>query len=258
MKLKGKVALITGGGTGMGRAITLKFASEGADVAINYSRRVKEAEKTAEVARKLGVRAIAVPADVTRDAETRRLVEETVATLGRLDILVNNAGWTQIVPHRELDKLTEDILERTWAVNVKGPLYVTRAAIPHMLAAGGGSIVNITSVSLYHGASSSIIYAASKAALNTITKSLARAFARDNIRVNAVAPGLLETGFTERPREVFEKSARQSPMGRIPTVDDVANAVFYLAWEATGVTAHTLIVDCGVTSLQPIDSCIST
>ncbi|HSB73634.1 MAG TPA: SDR family NAD(P)-dependent oxidoreductase, partial [Candidatus Methylomirabilis sp.] len=142
MKLKGRVALVTGGGTGIGRAITLKFASEGADLAINYSRRAAAAEETAETARKLGVRAIAVLADVTRDAEARRLVEEAAVALGRLDILVNNAGWSQAVPHRELERLTEDILERTWAVNVKGPLYVTRAAIPHMLTAGGGSIVN--------------------------------------------------------------------------------------------------------------------
>jgi NAD(P)-dependent dehydrogenase (short-subunit alcohol dehydrogenase family) len=92
----GKVALITGGGTGIGRAISLKFASEGADVAINYSRRAPAAEETAETARKLGVRAIAVPADITRDAEARRLVAETATALGRLDILVNNAGWTQI------------------------------------------------------------------------------------------------------------------------------------------------------------------
>lgn len=252
MKLKGRVALVTGGGTGIGRAITLKFASEGADLAINYSRRAAAAEETAETARKLGVRAIAVLADVTRDAEARRLVEEAAATLGRLDILVNNAGWSQAVPHRELERLTEDILERTWAVNVKGPLYVTRAAIPHMLTAGGGSIVNTTSVAMYHGAGSSIIYGASKAALNTITKSLARAFARDNIRVNAVAPGLVETGFVPHSRDVFEKSARQSPMGRIATVDDVANAVVYLACDATGVTAHTLVVDCGVTALQPV------
>jgi 3-oxoacyl-[acyl-carrier protein] reductase len=253
MKLQGKVALITGGGTGIGRAITLKFASEGADIAINYSRRAKEAERTIEAVRRLGVRAIAVLADVTRDAEARRLVEEAAARLSRLDLLVNNAGWSTIVPHRELDKLTEEILERTWAVNVKGPLYVTRAAIPYMLKVGGGSIVNMTSVSLYHGAGSSIIYGASKAALGTITKSLARAFAKDNIRVNAVAPGLVETGFVERPREVFEKNARLSPMGRITTVDDVANAVFYLACDATGVTAHTLIVDCGVTALQPAE-----
>jgi 3-oxoacyl-[acyl-carrier protein] reductase len=251
MKLKGKVALITGGGTGMGRAITLKFASEGADVAVNYSRRAKEAEETAEAARKQGVRAIVVLADVSKDQEARRLVEETVTKLGRLDILVNNAGWSKYVPHRDLDKLTEDILERTWAVNVKGPIYVTRAAVPHMLKAGGGAIVNTTSISLYQGAGSSIIYGASKAALGTITKSLARAFAKDGIRVNAIAPGLVDSGFVDWPPEVFEKGARVSPMGRIPTVDDVANAALYLACDATGVTAHTLIVDCGVTVLQP-------
>jgi 3-oxoacyl-[acyl-carrier protein] reductase len=251
MKLKGKVALITGGGTGMGRAIALKLASEGADVAINYSRRSEEAEKTGTEARDLGVQAVVIRADVSKDAEARKLVAETVAKLGRLDILVNNAGWSKYVPHRELEQLTEDILERTWAVNVKGPIYVTRAAVPHMLKAGGGAIVNTTSISIYQGAGSSIIYGASKAALGTITKSLARAFAKDNIRVNAIAPGLLDTGFVDWPREAFEKGARVSPMGRIPTVDDVANAALYLACDATGVTAHTLIVDCGVTVLQP-------
>jgi 3-oxoacyl-[acyl-carrier protein] reductase len=252
MRLKGKAALITGGGTGMGRAIALKFASEGADVAVNYSRRAKEAEETAEAARKLGVRAIAILADVSQDSQARRLVDETVAKLGRLDVLVNNAGWSKYVPHRDLDKLTEDILERTWAVNVKGPIYVTRAAVPYMLKVGGGSIVNTTSIAIYQGAGSSIIYGASKAALGTITKSLARAFAKDNIRVNAIAPGLVDTGFVDWPREVFEKGARLSPMGRIPTPDDVANAALYLACDATGVTAHTIVVDCGVTVLQPV------
>lgn len=251
MKLQGKVALITGGGTGMGRAITLKFASQGADVVINYSRRAQEAEATAETARKCGVRAIPLRANVSRDVEARHLVDETAGTLGRLDILVNNAGWSQFVPHRDLGKLTEDILERTWAVNVKGPLYVTRAAVPHMLRIGGGSIVNITSVSAYQGAGSSIIYGASKAALSTMTKSFARAFAKDNIRVNAIAPGLIDTGFADWPRELLENAARVSPMGRIPTVDDVANAALYLAGDATGVTAHTIVVDCGVTVLQP-------
>ena len=253
MKLKGKVALITGGGTGMGRAMTLKFASEGADVSINYSRRAKEAEETAEAARKLGVRALVVKADVSQDSEARKLVEETVATLGRLDVLVNNAGWTRFVPHRELDKLTEEILERTWTTNVKGPIYVTRAAIPHMLKVGGGAIVNTTSVSAFHGAGSSMIYVASKAALGAITKSLARAFGRDNIRVNAIAPGFVDTQFVEWPQGVKEKNIKGSPMGRIPTVDDVANAALYLACDASGVTAQTIFLDCGVTALQPVD-----
>ena len=252
MKLKGKVALITGGGTGMGKAITLKLAAEGADVAINYSRRAKQAEEVAEAARKLGVRAFAMKADVSVAAEATSLVEETVKQFGRLDVLVNNAGWSTVVPHRQLDGLTEEILERTWRTNVKGPIYVTRAAIPHMVKAGGGSIVNTTSVAAFHGAGSSIIYGASKAALGVITKSLARAFGKDRIRVNAIAPGFVDTNFVDWPAGVKEKAIAGSPMGRIPTVDDAANAVLYLACDATGITAQTIFVDCGVTALHPV------
>jgi len=252
VKLKGKAALVTGGGTGMGRAITLKFAAEGANVAINYSRRAKEAEETVEAARRLGVRAFAVKADVSVEAEAIHLVDETVKQFGRLDVLVNNAGWSTVVPHRKLDGLTEEILERTWRTNVKGPIYVTRAAIPHMLKGGGGSIVNTTSVAAFQGAGSSIIYGASKAALGAITKSLARAFGKDNIRVNAIAPGFVDTGFVDWPVGAKEKAVAGSPMGRIPTVDDAANAVLYLACDATGVTAQTILVDCGVTALLPV------
>jgi len=252
VKLTGKAALVTGGGTGMGRAITLKFAAEGANVTINYSRRAKEAEETIEAARQLGVRAFAMKADVSVEAEAIHLVEETVKQFGRLDVLVNNAGWSTVVPHRKLEGLTEEILERTWRTNVKGPIYVTRAAIPHMLKAGGGSIVNTTSVAAFQGAGSSIIYGASKAALGAITKSLARAFGKDNIRVNAIAPGFVDTGFVDWPTGAKEKAVAGSPMGRIPTVDDAANAVLYLACDATGVTAQTIFIDCGVTALQPI------
>ncbi len=252
MKLKGKVALVTGGGTGMGRAVCLKFASEGAGVAVNYSKSQKEAEEVAEAARKLGVPAMAMKADISQDQEARRLVDETVAKLGRLDILVNNAGWTRRVAHRELEGLTEEILERTWAVNVKGPLYLARAAIPHMLRQGGGRIVNVTSIAAFQGAGSSVIYCASKAGLSAITKSLARALAKDNILVNAIAPGFVNTGFVDWPPEVLEKNITVSPMGRIPTVDDIANAALFLACDATGVTAQTIFVDCGVTALQPV------
>jgi len=252
VKLTGKAALVTGGGTGMGRAITLKFAAEGANVTINYSRRAKEAEETIEAARQLGVRAFAMKADVSVEAEAIHLVEETVKQFGRLDVLVNNAGWSTVVPHRKLEGLTEEILERTWRTNVKGPIYVTRAAIPHMLKAGGGSIVNTTSVAAFQGAGSSIIYGASKAALGAITKSLARAFGKDNIRVNAIAPGFVDTGFVDWPTGVKEKAVAGSPMGRIPTVDDAANAVLYLACDATGVTAQTIFIDCGVTALLPV------
>ncbi len=251
MKLKGKVALVTGGGTGMGRAVCLKFASEGAGVAVNFSKSQKQAEEVAEAARKLGVPAMAMKADISQDQEARRLVDETVAKFGRLDILVNNAGWTRRVAHRELEGLTEEILERTWAVDVKGPLYLARAAIPHMLRQGGGRIVNVTSIAAFQGAGSSVIYCASKAGLSAITKSLARALAKDNILVNAIAPGFVNTGFVDWPPEVLEKNITVSPMGRIPTVDDIANAAMFLACDATGVTAQTIFVDCGVTALQP-------
>jgi 3-oxoacyl-[acyl-carrier protein] reductase len=252
VKLTGKAALVTGGGTGMGRAITLKLAAEGANVAINYSRRAKEADETIEAARRLGVRAFAMKADVSVEAEAIHLVEETVKQFGRLDVLVNNAGWSTVVPHRRLEGLTEEILERTWRTNVKGPIYIIRAAIPHMLKGGGGSVVNTTSVAAFQGAGSSIIYGASKAALGAITKSLARAFGRDNIRVNAIAPGFVDTGFVDWPSGVKEKAIAGSPMGRIPTVDDAANAALYLACDATGVTAQTILIDCGVTALLPI------
>ncbi len=252
MKLKGKVALVTGGGTGMGRAIALKFAGEGADLIVNYSRRATEAEGTAEKARKLGVRAFAVKADVGEDQECRRLVQETVARLGRLDILVNNAGWTKYIPHRDLEAMTEEILERTWAVNAKGPLYLCRAAIPHMVKQGGGRIVNTTSIAAFQGAGSSVIYCAAKAALASITKSLARAFAKDNILVNAIAPGFVDTGFVEWPPEFIEKQKAINPMGRIPTVDDVASAVLFLVSDASAITAQTVFVDGGVTVLQPV------
>ena len=252
MRLTGKAALITGGGTGMGRAISLRFAGEGADLVVNYSKRAKEAEEVAEAARKLGVRAFAVRADVSKDAEARRLVAETVEKLGRIDILVNNAGWSTIVPHRDLEGLTEEILEKTWAVNTKGPFYVSRAAIPEMLKQGGGRIVNTTSVSAFQGAGSSIIYGASKAALTAITKSLARVFARDNILVNAVAPGFVDTGFAGLTSEMMEKLGKVTPMGRLPTVEEVANAALFLAADATGITAQTIFVDCGVTVLQPM------
>jgi 3-oxoacyl-[acyl-carrier protein] reductase len=252
VKLKGKAALVTGGGTGMGRAIALKLAAEGANLAINYSRRATEAEETVAAARKLGVRAFALKADVRVEADAVRLVDETVKQFGRIDVLVNNAGWSTFIPHRQLENLTEEVLERTWQTNVKGPIYVTRAAIPHMLKSGGGSIVNTTSVAAFQGSGSSIIYGASKAALGAITKSLARAFARDNIRINAIAPGFVDTQFVDWAPGIKEKQIAVSPMGRIPTVDDAANAVLYLACDATGVTAQTIFVDCGVTALQPV------
>ena len=198
----------------------------------------------------LGRRAIAIKADVSREREVKAMVEQVVKDLGGLDILVNNAGWTKPVqPHRNLDGLTDEVLDGVWAVNVKGSFYCVRAAVPHMERRGGGAIVNITSVAAFTGRGSSMAYAASKAALGTLTKSLARALA-PSIRVNAVAPGLIATGFGGWTETQWEATAKITPTGKLPTSEDTADAIFYLA-TSPAITGQTIIVDGGLVELGP-------
>jgi 3-oxoacyl-[acyl-carrier protein] reductase len=248
MKLKDKVAVVTGGGTGMGRAICLALAAEGADVVVNYSKSQAQAEEVAQAIIAQGGQALAVRADVSVDAEARALMETAAERFGRLDILVNNAGFTRRVSHRDLDLLTDDLIERVLAVNTKGPLYCIRAAIPQMLRNGGGSIVNVTSVAALKGNGSSIIYGASKAALSTMTKSLARAFAPE-IRVNAVAPGYVHTGFGNWPPETVQEVQQQSHIGRIVQVEDVAAIILFLVTDGSALTGEEIVVDGGVIAL---------
>jgi 3-oxoacyl-[acyl-carrier protein] reductase len=252
--LEGKIALVTGGGTGIGRAIVLALAREGAAVALNYSRSAAEARETARLAEQAGARAMTVQADVTRDPQVRAMVDQVARELGGLDCLVNNAGWTARVPHRQLEDLTDEIWERVLAVNLRGPFYCVRAAVPHLERRGGGAVVNITSVAGFTGTGSSLAYAASKAGLTTLTKSLARALASSRIRVNAVAPGLLGTNFGDGfiTPDFVRQTGQLSAIGRAVTVDEVADAViFLLASEA--ITGYTSIVDGGLTGLGPID-----
>lgn len=254
MRLKGKVALVTGGATGIGRATVLALAREGATVAVNYSRSETEARETAHVAEQAGGRALPVKADVTREAEVRAMVERVAGELGGLDCLVNNAGWTQRVPHRQLDALTDEIWERVFDTNLRGAFYCVRAAVPHMERRGGGAIVNITSVASATGTGSSMAYAASKAGLDTLTKSLARALAPSRIRVNAVAPGLLGTGFGGGfiTPDLLEQTGRITPIGRPVTAEEAADAVVFLLANAA-MTGYTTIVDGGLTALGPTD-----
>jgi len=212
-RLSGKVALVTGGARGIGRATVLALAREGAAVAINYSTSKAAAHETATLAEQAGVRALPVQADITRDTEVRAMADLVARELGGLDCLVNNAGWTQRVPHRQLDALTDEIWDRALKTNLCGAFYCARAAVPHMERRGGGAIVNITSVATFTGTGSSMAYAASKAGLDALTKSLARALAPSRIRVNAVAPGLLATGFAPRSAS-SRRSAAPSPWTR--------------------------------------------
>lgn len=245
MQLQGKVALITGGGTGIGRASALALAGEGASIAINYSRSQAEAEKTAEDVRALGPSAITVQADVSQDAAVRTMVQKTVEQLGRIDILVNNAGFTKRIDHRDLEGVSEEVWDRTMDVNLKGIFFCCRAVVPYMKQQGNGSIINIASVAGIKGTGSSIPYAASKGGVITLTKSLARVLAPE-IRVNAVAPGLVETRWIQGWDDVDQarqQAIREMRMGRILTPEDVAEVVLFLATQASMVTGQTIVID---------------
>ena len=250
MKFKDKVVLVTGGGTGLGRAMCLQFAREGAAVIVNYSKSKDRAQEVVDRIEATEGQAAAIQADASRDSQARQLIEKAVARFGRLDILINNAGWTRFIPHNELDKLSEDVLENTWAVIVKAPIYCTRAAVPHLKATGAGSIINITSSAAYTAMGSSVIYCAAKAALASITKSLARALAPE-IRVNAIAPGFVDTGFVNWSPEVLEHLKRKTRLGRPVVSEDIAEAAVYLAADAHATTGQTILVDGGVVALGP-------
>jgi len=241
-----KAALITGGGTGVGKAATLQLAARGFDVAINYSRSRDDAEAAAAEAREKGVRAICVGCDVADDGQVRAMIEQCKAEFGRLDVVVNNAGTTHFVKHTELEEMTEDKWDRILAVNLKGPFFVSRGAIPLMRAGGGGSIVNVASVAGIAGSGSSIAYAASKGGLITMTKSLAKAFAPD-IRVNAVCPGVIISRWLEGHEDMVEAALRITPLKRASTTDDIADVVTVLACDAGMMTGQALVVDGGRT-----------
>src|SRR5262245_29647538 len=241
-----KAALITGGGTGVGRATALQLAARGYDVAINYSRSENDAESAAAEAREKGARAITVACDVADDAQVQSMIERCRKEFGRLDVVINNAGTTFFVKHAELNEMTEERWDRILAVNLKGPFFVSRAAIPLMRSGGGGSIVNIASVAGVAGSGSSIAYAASKGGLITMTKSLARAFAPD-IRVNAVCPGPVISRWLEDHQDMVDAAVKVTPLKRASTTDDIADVVTFLACDAGMMTGQALVVDGGRT-----------
>jgi len=245
-KSETKVALITGGGTGVGRSTTLQLAQRGFNVVVNYSRSEDDAEATVNEAREHGVRAMTVACDVADDKQVRAMVARCSEEFGRLDVLVNNAGMTHFVKHSELEELTEEKWDRILAVNLKGPFFVSRAAIPLMRAGGGGSIVNIASVAGIAGSGSSIAYAASKGGLITMTKSLARAFAPD-IRVNSVCPGVIVSRWLEDHQDMVQAAMKVTPLKRASSTDDIADAITFLACDAGMMTGQALVVDGGRT-----------
>ncbi len=241
-----KTALVTGSATGIGKAVALRLARQGVAVAVNYSRSEKEARETFDEVQQLGVPALLCQANVAHDGEVRRMVEACRHELGGLDILVNNAATTRFIDHTDLESLTEEVWDAILAVNLKGAYFCSRAALPVMQQRGGGSIVNVTSVAGLAGVGSSIAYAASKAALNCMTKSLARAFA-PAVRVNAVAPGPVLTRWLAPHMDHVEKQLALTPMKRAATPDDIADVVVFLATGTTLMTGQVVVVDGGRT-----------
>ncbi len=251
MDLKGQVAIVTGSATGLGAAVALKLGERGAKIVVNYTKSVKEAEQTAAQARSKDIEAIVVQGDVGSDADCQRIVKETVAKWGRVDILVNNAGTTKFADHADLDALSGDDFLHIYKINVVGAYQMIRACRPHMKKQGYGAIVNVSSIAGVMGVGSSVAYAASKGALNTLTKSLARSLAPE-IRVNAVCPGFIGTRwFSDRFDEghyakIVEHAKRSTPLNRAGTPEDVADAVVFLCAEgAQHITGETLLSDAG-------------
>jgi 3-oxoacyl-[acyl-carrier protein] reductase len=243
-RLQGKVALITGSATGIGRATALEFAREGADVVINYSRSEAEAKQTRDDCAALGVRALLVRANCAREDEIKEMVARTVAELGGVDVLVNNAGTTRFVPLPEIDDLDDSDWDSILQLNVKGAFYATRACVPSMRQRGEGLVVNVASIAGYTGAGSSIPYAVSKGAMITLTRSLAKALAPE-IRVNAIAPGIVTTRWVAGREEHVERYAKDTPMGRAATAEDCARIVASFAVYGTFLTGEVTIVDGG-------------
>ena len=245
-------AVVSGSATGIGAACARHLAAAGLNVAINYTKSAAEAEATAEACRALGVEALVVQGDVGEDADCRALAAAALEAWGGLDVLVNNAGTTRFADAGDLDSLTKDDFDRIFAVNVTGAYQLTRAAAPHLKAAGGGggAVVNVSSHSGFSGIGSSMAYAASKGALNTLTLSLAGALAPE-VRVNAVCPGFVDTRWMAGKLDQAEmaafkaRAAEIAPLKLLVTPDQVAEAVCWFALGGRAVTGQLLGIDGG-------------
>ena len=238
-------ALVTGGGRGIGRAICLALAKEGFDLCINYAAGSSAAEQTAEECRGLGVQAVVLQADVTNPAECQNLVEKAAGTLGRLDVLVNNAG---VNADKLILRMQEADFDKVIDTNLKGAFFCCKAACKLMMRQRYGRIINISSVVGLHGNAGQSNYAASKAGLIGLTKSLAKEFAARGVTVNAVAPGFIETDMTAAMPEAAKAAALAAvPAGRIGHADEVAAAVAFRAGsQAAYITGQVLCVDGGM------------
>ena len=238
MEFSDKTVLVTGASSGIGAAVARRFGALGAHVVVNSARSIEAGQAVADE-----VGGSYVQADVADEGQVLAMVEAAIERTGRLDVVVNNAGTTQVIPHADLDAATDEVWRRILDVNLMGTWYVSRAAVPHLSAVEDGSIVNITSIAGGNAIGSSIPYAVSKAGLNHLTVLMARALGPE-VRVNAVAPGLVETPWTEQWGEMHDHVAAAAPARRASTPDDIAEAVLGLT-RSRMVTGEVLAVDGG-------------
>lgn len=240
-----KVAMITGGGTGIGKAVAFKLAELDINVAITYSKSKEEAESTLKGVERYGVVGLACQADVSSDTEVRQMFKQVMGKFGRLDILVNCAGVTTFVDLKNLEGLSDKDWDSTFGVNAKGVFFTSRACAEE-LKRNRGTIVNIASVAGITGKGSSIAYCASKAATISITKSLAIALAPE-VRVNGVAPGPVQTRWIVGREEFVQKLSGSTPLGRIARPEDIAEVVVGLITGSGFVTGQIIVADGGNT-----------
>lgn len=255
MATDGMNVIITGSASGLGAATAAMLAKQGARIVINYASSQKEAEKTADLCRTAGAEIIAVQGDVSRDEDCKRIVA-AAAPWGRIDALINNAGTTKHVPHGNLDGLTSEDFNAIFGVNLVGPYQMVRAARAMLEASAKASgraaaVVNTSSASAFHGGGSSIAYAASKGALNTMTRSLARALA-PLIRVNTVCPGYIDTPwFTKGQGADAAGKIREATIAKVPlkvasTAEDIAGVICFLAThQSSNMTGEIVRMDAG-------------
>ena len=236
-----RVALVTGSSSGIGEAIARRLSALGASVVINSASSV---EAGTRIATELGKDALYVQADIADKAAGERLLTATLARFGRLDILVNNAGWTTAVPHQDLDALTDEIFKKTFDVNVTGTWWLTKAAMPHLMQSDDGNVINITSVAGVRPVGSSIAYSMAKAALNQMTRLLAKSCGP--VRVNAVAPGLVATPWTRDWQAQHDAVKARAPLKRSATPEDCVEAVLGLL-RSRYATGHVFVIDGGLT-----------
>ena len=240
-EFSGKVAVVTGSSSGIGEAIALSLGELGASVVVNSANSV-EAGKA--VAAKIGAHAHYVQADISDKDAGQHLLDETISRFGKLDILINNAGWTSLVAHHDLDALTDEIFQKTFAVNVWGTWALTKAAMPLLKQSDDGNVINITSIAGVRPVGSSIAYSMSKAALNHMTLLLAKSCGP--VRVNAVAPGLVETPWTMDWQDQHAGVRAMAPLGRSATPQDCVEATLGLL-RTKYATGQVFVVDGGLT-----------